>query len=71
MRITHRRQESISVWKPLCKQAKEMSCDQEDDASQKFWNNPDLMENLLPFLDAQSKISKCLDLLQDKENPSN
>ena len=55
-----------------------MSCDQEDDASLKFWNNPDLMENLLPFLDVQStlnlarsKISKCLDLLQDKENPSN
>ena len=55
-----------------------MSSEQRDDASQKFWNNPDLMEKLLPFLDAQStlslarsKISKCLDLLQDKENPSN
>ena len=55
-----------------------MSSEQRDDASQKFWNNPDLMEKLLPFLDAQStlslarsKFSKCLDLLQDKENPSN
>ena len=57
---------------------KKMSGEQEGDAKQKFWNNPDLMEKLLPFLDAQStlslarsKFSKCLDLLQDKENPSN
>ena len=55
-----------------------MSSDQQVDASQKFWNVQDFMEKLLPFLDAQatlslarSKISCTLDILQDKENPSN
>ena len=56
-----------------------MSSDQQDNAAaEKFWNNPDLVENVLPFLDphstlclAQSKISCALDILQDKENPSN
>ena len=55
-----------------------MSIDHQDNAAEKFWNNPDMVENLLPFLDphstlclAQSKISCALDILQDKENPSN
>ena len=51
--------------------------EQGGDAQQKFWNNQDLMEKLLPFLDAQSTLSlvqsqfSCtLDILQDPENPS-
>ena len=55
-----------------------MSNDHQNDAAQKFWNNPDFVEKLLPFLNplsilhlAQSKISCTLDILQDKENPSN
>ena len=54
-----------------------MSGEQEGDAKQKFWNNPDLVEKLLPFLDAQStlclvqsKFSCTLDILQDPEDPS-
>lgn len=55
-----------------------MSSAKQDDPAKKLLNNPDFMEKLLPFLDAEStlslarsKISKCLDILQDKENPSN
>ena len=68
---------------PLCNletpSARKMSSGHRDDAAQiKFWNDPDLVEKLLPFLDpystlclAQSKIGCTLDILQDKENPSN
>ena len=54
-----------------------MSGGQQGDAQQMFWSNPDLMEKLLPFLDAQSTLclvqsefSCTLDILQDQENPS-
>ena len=47
------------------------------DAQQMLWSNPDLVEKLLPFLDAQSTLclvqsefTCTLDLLQDTENPS-
>ena len=54
-----------------------MSFDHQADAEQKFWSSPELVENFLPFLDAQavlclarSRISCTLDILKDKENPS-
>ena len=67
----------------LCKQKqkdnliKKMAGEQQGDAQQKFWSNQDLVEKLLPFLDAQSTLclvqsefSCTLDILQDSENPS-
>ena len=54
-----------------------MSFDHQDGVEQKFWSSPELMENFLPFLNAQavlclarSQISCTLDILKDKENPS-